>query len=152
MNRKVYMENERHVVVESPDGNIFIGVNPDIEAPPVIEPQPQQRPHMQIYVVYQEVTRVVLWVFVWFGMYGLVARRSVIDILNITFLAATLYSVHSEKIESRPFVMLHAFYCFGLVPIAAVLDLWWDIGYLFALGIHLLITIYWSKLDIREIN
>ena len=31
------MENGRHVVVESPDGNIFIGMNPDIEAPPVIE-------------------------------------------------------------------------------------------------------------------
>ena len=146
------MENERHVVVESPDGNIFIGVNPDIEAPPVIEPQPQQRPHMQIYIMYHEVTRVVLWVFLWFGMYGLVARRSVIDILNITFLAATLYSVHSEKIESRPFVVLHAFYCFGLVPIAAVLDLWWDVGYLFSLGIHLLMTIYWSKLDILEIS
>ena len=148
------MENGRHVVVESPDGNIFIGVNPDIEAPPVIEPQsqPQQRPHMQIYVMYHEVTRVVLWVFLWFGMYGLIARMSVIDILNITFLVATLYSVHSERIESRPFVMLHAFYCFGLVPIAAVLDLWWDVGYLFALGIHLLTTIYWSKLDIREIN
>lgn len=148
------MENGRHVVVESPDGNIFIGMNPDIEAPPVIEPQPQpqQRPHMQIYVGYHEVTRVVLWVFLWFGVYGLVTRRSVIDILNITFLVATLYTVHSEKIESRPFVVLHAFYCFGLVPIAAVVDLWWDVGYLFALGIHLLITIYWSKLDIREIS
>ena len=150
------MENGRHVVVESPDGNIFIGMNPDIEAPPVIEPQPQpqpqQHPHMQIYVGYHEVTRVVLWVFLWFGVYGLVTRRSVIDMLNITFLVATLYSVHSEKIESRPFVVLHAFYCFGLVPIAAVVDLWWDVGYLFALGIHLLITIYWSKLDIREIS
>ena len=146
------MENERHVVVESPDGNIFIGVNPDIEAPPVIEPQPQQRPHMQIYVMYHEVTRVVLWMFLWFGVFGLMTRRSVIDILNITFLVATLFSVHSEKIESRPFVVLHAFYCFGLAPIAAVLNLWWDVGYLFALGIHLLMTIYWSKLDIREIN
>ena len=31
MNQNIYMENGRHVVVESPDGNIFIGVNPDIE-------------------------------------------------------------------------------------------------------------------------
>ena len=48
------MENGRHVVVESPDGNIFIGMNPDREAPPVIEPQPQpqQRPHMQVYIGY----------------------------------------------------------------------------------------------------
>jgi hypothetical protein len=107
---------------------------------------------MQIYVMYHEVTRVVLWMFLWFGVFGLMTRRSVIDILNITFLVATLFSVHSEKIESRPFVVLHAFYCFGLVPIAAVLNLWWDVGYLFALGIHLIITIYWSKLDIREIN
>tara|TARA_B100000405_G_scaffold302450_1_gene265782 strand:- start:1127 stop:1567 length:441 start_codon:yes stop_codon:yes gene_type:complete len=146
------MNNGRHVVVESPDGNMSIGTNPDIEAPPNIESQPYQDPHMEIYVKYNYITRAILWTFSWFGAAGLIYRRSMIDILNTVFLIVTIYSVQSERAESRPILAIHSFYCFALVPIAAVFEAWWDVCYLFALGIHLMITINQSKLNIREIR
>src|SRR6056300_1626678 len=86
------MENERHVVVESPDGNVSIGMNQDIEAPQSAdEPQLQQYPHLEIIVKYPEINRMVLWVFLWLGLYALSIRFSVADVLNIMFLVVTFY-------------------------------------------------------------
>jgi len=146
------MNNGRHVVVESPDGNMSIGTNTDIESPPIVEPELRRDPHMQVYVKYHEVNRITCWVFLWIGLYALVSRFSVMDILNIMFLGATLYTVISEDIKARPFLAMHCMYCFITVPVAVVYNAWWDVGYLFALGLHLQLTIYWSKAEIREIR
>lgn len=152
------MEREqRHVLVEGPNGNVSIGMNTDVEAPPHVEEnveaQLQQRPHMQIYIEYHEVTRVLLWVFLYVGIAKLVLvmRSPVFDMFHIVFLAVTLYLVHSKKIEGRSVVILHAIYCFLAVPIITVVyQAWWDVGYLFSLGLHLLATAYFSKIGIRE--
>ena len=154
---------QRHVLVEGPNGNVSIGMNPDVEAPPHveanieanIEAQPQQRPHMQIYIEYGEINLVSLWIFLFMAVlkFVFVPRSPVFDMFNIVFMAATLYFVHSKKVEGRPIVLLHASCCFLTVPvIAMVYQAWWDAGYFFSLGIHLLATVYFSKMGIRETN
>ena len=154
------MEREqRHVLVEGPNGNVSIGMNPDVEAPPHveanIEAQPQQRPHLQIYIEYREINLVFLWVFLFMAVlkFVLVPRSPVFDMFNIVFICATLYFVHSKRVEGRAIVLIHASCCFLTVPvITMVYQSWWDAGYLFSLGIHLLATVYFSKMGIRETN
>lgn len=144
------MNNERHVVVESPDGCVSIGTNPEIESPSIVEPQPQQHPHLEIYVKYSDINHTIIWVFLWFGLYSLTTRFSVADILNIMFLGATLYAVNSENLKLRLILALHSTYCFFALPIAIVFTLWIDAAYLFALGMFMLITLHQSTLEIRE--
>ena len=145
------MENERHVVVESPDGCVSIGTNPDIEAPTTVdEPQLQQHPHLEVIVKYPEINRTVLWMFLWLGLYAFAKRFSLADGLNIMFLGATLYAVHSEKLKARLILAFHSTYCFFALPIAVVFTLWIDATYLFALGMITLITLHQSTLEIRE--
>jgi len=145
------MENERHVVVESPDGNVSIGMNQDIEAPQSAdEPQLQQYPHLEIIVKYPEINRMVLWVFLWLGLYALSIRFSVADVLNIMFLVVTLYAVYSEKLKLRPVLVFHSTYCFFALPTAVIFTMCIDAVYLFALGIFTLITLHQSMLEVRE--
>ena len=145
------MENERHVVVESPDGCVSIGTNPDIEAPTTVdEPQLQQHPHLEVIVKYPDINRVVLWMFLWLGLYSFAIRFSLADILNIIFLGATLYAVYSEKLKARLILAFHSTYCFFALPMAVVFSLWIDAVYLFALGMFTLITLHQSMLEIRE--
>jgi len=144
------MNNERHVVVESPDGCVSIGTNHDIEAHSIVEPQPQQHPHLEVIVKYPEINRTVLWMFLWLGLYSFAIRFSLADILNIIFLGATLYAVYSEKLKARLILAFHSTYCFFALPIAVVFTLWIDAVYLFALGMFMLITLHQSTLEIRE--
>ena len=144
------MENERHVVVELPDGNVSIGMNPDIEAPPTVdESQLQQHPHLEIIVKYPEINRTILWMFLWLGLYAFSTRFSLADILNIMFLGATLYTVYSEKLKARPILAFHSTYCFFALPVAVVFTMWIDAVYLFALGVFILITLHQSILEVR---
>lgn len=144
------MENERHVVVELPDGNVSIGMNPDIEAPPTVdESQLQQHPHLEIIVKYPEINRTILWMFLWLGLYAFSTRFSLADILNIMFLGATLYTVYSEKLKARPILAFHSTYCFFALPVAVVFTMWIDAVYLFALGVFTLITLHQSILEVR---
>ena len=147
------MENERHVVVESPDGCVSIGTNPDIEAPQnVDEPQLQQHPHphLEIIVKYPEINRMVLWMFLWLGLYDLSIRFSVADGLNIMFLVVTLYAVFSEKLRLRPVLVFHSTYCFFALPTTVIFTMWIDAVYIFALGVFTLITLHQSTLEVRE--
>lgn len=144
------MENERHVVVESPDGCVSIGTNHDIETPSIVEPQPQQHPHLEVIVKYPEINRTVLWMFLWLGLYSFANRFWIADILNIMFLIATLYTVHSEKLKARLILAFHSTYCFFALPMAVVFSLWIDVAYLFALGMITLITLHQSMLEVRE--
>tara|TARA_B100000405_G_scaffold6509_1_gene5819 strand:+ start:1295 stop:1756 length:462 start_codon:yes stop_codon:yes gene_type:complete len=146
---------QRHVFVESPDGNIFIGTNPDIEAPPIVETiigtQSQQRTHMQIHIEYHEISQLLLFVHSLLALYVLVMRTLVIDIIITVSLATSIYSVYSGKVEGRPILLFQSICCFVTVPIIILIyHPWWDVGYLFSLGIHLLLTVYFSKMGIRE--
>lgn len=145
------MENERHVVVESPDGCVSIGTNPDIEAPTTVdEPQLQQHPHLEVIVKYPDINCTVLWMFLWLGLYSFATRFSIADILNIMFLGATLYAVHSGSLRTQGILPLHSAYCFLAVPVAVVLNMWIDVGYLTGLGLFVLFTFRLSVIEVRE--
>ena len=88
--------------------------------------------------------------FLWLGLYSFATRFSLADILNIIFLGATLYAVHSEKLKTRPILAFHSTYCFFALPMAVVFTLWIDAVYLFALGMFTLITLHQSMLEVRE--
>ena len=61
----VFMTNEvlRHVIVETPDGNVVVGVNQEIEPPIVQEVPTREVIHTvtEIQVKYNEVTVTVLY-------------------------------------------------------------------------------------------
>ncbi len=147
-------QEQRHVYVESPDGNILMGTNPDIETPPIVyKTQSQQRPHMQIHIEYHNITTLLLLAHLCLALYMLLMRTSVIDIMITVSMATTLYSVYSGKVEGRPILLLQSICCFLTVPIITLIyHPWWDVGYLFSLGLHLLLTVYFSKMGIREMS
>ena len=96
------MENERHVVVESPDGCVSIGTNPDIEAPTTVdEPQLQQHPHLEVIVKYPDINCTVLWMFLWLGLYSFATRFSIADILNILVSGSTVYKENKGDLKKN---------------------------------------------------
>mgnify|MGYP003119006672 CR=1 FL=1 len=120
-------EDLRHVIVETPDGSMVVGVNPEIE-PPVVQEVVVRIPRNAIASV--------------------IFRTSVIDILNTLFLVCIIPIIHASRLEGRLIIIMYSLLCFISVPVFVYFYLWLYTGYFFSLGIHLLMTFYWSKIYI----
>ena len=88
--------------------------------------------------------------FLWLGLYSFATRFSIADILNIMFLGATLYAMHSGSLRTQAILPLHSAYCFLAVPVVVVLNMWIDVGYLTGLGLFVLFTFRLSVIEVRE--
>lgn len=148
----VFMTNEvlRHVIVETPDGNVVVGVNQEIEPPVVQEVPTREVIHTvtEIQVKYNEVTVTVLYIYLYLSIACVIFRTSVVDVVNTLCLVCILPIIHSGRLHGRVVLLVYSVIC-SLTTLVALLYLrWLYIGYFFSLTLHLLLTYYWSEIHL----
>ena len=111
----VFMTNEvlRHVIVETPDGNVVVGVNQEIEPPIVQEVPTREVIHTvtEIQVKYNEVTVTVLYIYLYFSIACVIFRTSVVDVINTLCLVCILPIIHSGRIHGRVVLLVYSLIC-----------------------------------------
>ena len=148
----VFMTNEvlRHVIVETPDGNVVVGVNQEIEPPIVQEVPTREVIHTvtEIQVKYNEVTVTVLYVYLYLSIACVVFRTSVVDVINTLCLVCILPIIHSGRIHGRVVLLVYSVICSVATLVSILYFMWLYIGYFFSLTLHLQLTYYWSEIHV----
>ena len=143
-------EDLRHVIVETPDGNIVVGINQEIE-PPVIQEVPTREvihPVTEIHVKYNEVTVTVLYIYLYFSIACVIFRTSVVDVVNTLCLVCILPIIHSGRLHGRVVLLVYSVICSITTLVSILYLMWLYIGYFFSLTIHLQLTYYWSEIHL----
>ncbi len=148
----VFMTNEvlRHVIVETPDGNVVVGVNQEIEPPIVQEVPTREVIHTvtEIQVKYNEVTVTVLYIYLYFSIACVIFRTSVVDVINTLCLVCILPIIHSGRIHGRVVLLVYSLICSVVTLVSILYFMWLYIGYFFSLTLHLQLTYYWSEIHV----
>ena len=146
------MTNEvlRHVIVETPDGNVVVGVNQEIEPPIVQEVPTREVIHTvtEIQVKYNEVTVTVLYVYLYLSIACVIFRTSVVDVINTLCLVCILPIIHSGRIHGRVVLLVYSLICSVVTLVSILYFMWLYIGYFFSLTLHLQLTYYWSEIHV----
>ena len=146
------MTNEvlRHVIVETPDGNVVVGVNQEIEPPVVQEVPTREVIHTvtEIQVKYNEVTVTVLYIYLYFSIACVIFRTSVVDVINTLCLVCILPIIHSGRIHGRVVLLVYSLICSVVTLVSILYFMWLYIGYFFSLTLHLQLTYYWSEIHV----
>lgn len=148
----VFMTNEvlRHVIVETPDGNVVVGVNQEIEPPVVQEVPTREVIHTvtEIQVKYNEVTVTVLYIYLYLSIACVIFRTSVVDVINTLCLVCILPIIHSGRIHGRVVLLVYSVICSIITLVSILYLMWLYIGYFFSLTLHLQLTYYWSEIHV----
>jgi len=148
----VFMTNEvlRHVIVETPDGNVVVGVNQEIEPPVVQEVPTREVIHTvtEIQVKYNEVTVTVLYIYLYLSIACVIFRTSVVDVINTLCLVCILPIIHSGRIHGRVVLLVYSVICSITTLVSILYLMWLYIGYFFSLTIHLQLTYYLSEIHL----
>ena len=148
----VFMTNEvlRHVIVETPDGNVVVGVNQEIEPPIVQEVPTREVIHTvtEIHVKYNEVTVTVLYIYLYLSIACVIFRTSVVDVINTLCLVCILPIIHSGRIHGRVVLLVYSLICSVVTLVSILYFMWLYIGYFFSLTLHLQLTYYWSEIHV----
>lgn len=148
----VFMTNEvlRHVIVETPDGNVVVGVNQEIESPIVQEVPTREVIHTvtEIQVKYNEVTVTVLYIYLYLSIACVIFRTSVVDVINTLCLVCILPIIHSGRIHGRVVLLVYSVICSITTLVSILYLMWLYIGYFFSLTIHLQLTYYLSEIHL----
>ena len=148
----VFMTNEvlRHVIVETPDGNVVVGVNQEIEPPIVQEVPTREVIHTvtEIQVKYNEVTVTVLYIYLYLSIACVIFRTSVVDVINTLCLVCILPIIHSGRIHGRVVLLVYSLICSVVTLVSILYFMWLYIGYFFSLTLHLQLTYYWSEIHV----
>ena len=146
------MTNEvlRHVIVETPDGNVVVGVNQEIEPPIVQEVPTREVIHTvtEIQVKYNEVTVTVLYIYLYLSIACVIFRTSVVDVINTLCLVCILPIIHSGRIHGRVVLLVYSLICSVVTLVSILYFMWLYIGYFFSLTLHLQLTYYWSEIHV----
>lgn len=127
------MKDERHLMVQEPDGSVAIAFNPEVPSPS--EPLPP--PEIQ-YV--QEITRIRYSIAVKFACIFLLLTCILqfilysrgLDAMNMLFIGTTTIAMYGEKPFSVAWLTIHGFTAGLLCIITAVMFLWHFAVYQFA--------------------
>ena len=143
-------EDLRHVIVETPDGNVVVGVNQEIESP-VVQEDPTREVILtitEIRVKYNEVTVTVLYIYLYLSIACVIFRTSLVDIINTLCLVCILPIIHSGRIHGRVVLLVYSFICFTEMLIFTMYLMWLYTGYFFSLMLHIQLTYYWSEIHL----
>ena len=143
-------EDLRHVIVETPDGNVVVGVNQEIEPPVVQEVPTREVIHTvtEIQVKYNEVTVTVLYIYLYLSIACVIFRTSVVDVINTLCLVCILPIIHSGRIHGRVVLLVYSVICSITTLVSILYLMWLYIGYFFSLTIHLQLTYYLSEIHL----
>ena len=121
------MQNERHLVVEEPDGSVAIAFNQEVAAPPPPPPEMirlRPRPRFRLLLEYHPVARALAYIFMISSGINLGLFRRTIDIINFALIVSTTGALHSEHSASIGVVVFHGT-CAGLMIVPfCVLRMW----------------------------
>ena len=123
------MQNERHLVVEEPDGSVAIAFNEDVAAPPPPPPPPEMitlrpQPRLRFLIEYHPVVRGLSYIFVISSGINLALFMRTIDIINFMLIVSTTGALHTEHSASIGVIVFHGT-CAGLMVVPfCVLRMW----------------------------
>lgn len=128
------MNQEKFIVVETPDGSLRIGVDESIEtSPPLVEPvqEPEEPPIDPdvVMVKYNKNVRIAFEVIFLMSIYNVVRLSRIIDIVNLVFIISSTIAIHSKRPVSIAPLMGHAVYAVTTVPPLGMEHMWWDFSY-----------------------
>jgi len=131
------MQNERHLVVEEPDGSVAIAFNQEVAAPP---PPPREmirlrpRPRFRLLLEYHPVARALAYIFVLASGINLALYMRTIDIINFVLIVFTTGALHSNDSASITVIVFHGT-CAGLMVVPfCVLRMWEQAIYQFSIA------------------
>ena len=132
------MQNERHLVVEEPDGSVAIAFNEEVAAPPP-PPPPEMiglrpQPRFRFLIEYHPVARALAYIFVIASGINLGLFRRIIDIINFALIVSTTGALHTEHSASITVIVFHGT-CAGLMIVPfCVLRMWEQAIYQFSIA------------------
>lgn len=133
------MQNERHLVVEEPDGSVAIAFNEEVAAPPPPPPPPEMirlrpRPRFRLLLEYHPVARALAYIFVIASGINLALFMRIIDIINFVLIVSTTGALHTEHSASITVIVFHGT-CAGLMVVPfCVLRMWEQAIYQFSIA------------------
>ena len=131
------MQNERHLVVEEPDGSVAIAFNEEVAAPP--PPQPEMitlrpQPRLRFLIEYHPVVRGLSYIFIISSGINLALFMRTIDIINFVLIVFTTGALHTEDSASIGIIVFHGT-CAGLMIVPfCVLRMWEQAIYQFSIA------------------
>ena len=124
------MQNERHLVVEEPDGSVAIAFNQEV--PPPETPPEIIRPRFRLLLEYHPVARALAYIFVFASGINLALYMRTIDIINFVLIVFTTGALHSNDSASITVIVFHGT-CAGLMVVPfCVLRMWEQAIYQFS--------------------
>ena len=131
------MQNERHLVVEEPDGSVAIAFNEEVAAPPPPPPEMirlRPRPRFRLLLEYHPVARALAYIFVIASGINLALFMRIIDIINFVLIVSTTGALHTEHSASITVIVFHGT-CAGLMVVPfCVLRMWEQAIYQFSIA------------------
>jgi hypothetical protein len=134
------MQNERHLVVEEPDGSVAIAFNEEVAAPPPPPPPPEMirlrpQPRFRFLIEYHPVARALAYIFMIASGINLGLFMRIIDIINFVLIVSTTGALHTEHSASITVIVFHGT-CAGLMVVPfCVLRMWEQAIYQFSITI-----------------
>lgn len=123
------MENERHVVVEGPDGSVAIAFNEEVSPP---EPQCEILIPSDVVTTIEHNKNVQIFFQIasLISLFKLVTLLRIIDVVNFIFITTSTFAVYSkEPILSSTLLLCHNVYLITVVPSIGFMHMWWDLAY-----------------------
>ena len=136
------MQNERHLVVEEPDGSVAIAFNQEVPPPP---PPPEMiglrpQPRFRFLIEYHPVARALAYIFMIASGINLGLFRRIIDIINFALIVSTTGALHTEHSASITVIVFHGT-CAGLMVVPfCVLRMWEQAIYQFSIAMMCMTT------------
>jgi hypothetical protein len=139
------MQNERHLVVEEPDGSVAIAFNEEVAAPPPPPPPPEMiglrpQPRFRFLIEYHPVARALAYIFMIVSGINLGLFMRIIDIINFALIVSTTGALHTEHSASITVIVFHGT-CAGLMVVPfCVLRMWEQAIYQFSIAMMCMIA------------
>jgi hypothetical protein len=137
------MQNERHLVVEEPDGSVAIAFNEEVAAPPPPPPEMiriRPQPRLRFSIEYHPVARALAYIFVLASGINLALYMRTIDIINFVLIVFTTGALHSNDSASITVIVFHGT-CAGLMVVPfCVLRMWEQAIYQFSIAMMCMIA------------
>lgn len=123
------MKNERHLVVQEPDGTIAIAFNSEVSPP---EPRVQQEvQHVErvLRIHYNLVTKLCACFLLTLAVFQLMLFSHPLDAINLLFMILTTISIYSEKPQSIVQLTVHGFTSIMWFLILSIIQSWYRAAY-----------------------